>query len=59
MLIFFIMAAFVDEETAALDAAIALRNQADSHRRSSIQMISALADSDYDSDEEEVDEVKS
>jgi Ran-binding protein 1 len=46
------------EETSAadLDAAIAARNQAKARRRSVMVAENALADSDYDSDEEEIDE---
>lgn len=43
-------------EKAALDAVIAARNKKDSGRRKSIQAEKALDDSDYDSDEEDVDE---
>lgn len=45
-----------DEEGAALDAAIEKRNQASIERRNSQTLLNAQADSDHDSDEEDVDE---
>lgn len=45
-----------DDEAAALDALIAKRNAREKVRRSSVAALSALKDSDYDSDEEDIDE---